>query len=69
VGELEVRRKRRAKGPASPPGLWCARDGVHACAMASRPAQTRARMRTLRERDANAPAQRCGDQDGAASYG
>jgi hypothetical protein len=48
VGELEVRRKRRAKGPASPPGLRCARAGVHACARASWLAQTHARTRTHR---------------------
>jgi hypothetical protein len=59
VCELEVRRKRRAKGPASPPGLRCARAGVHACARASRPARTRARTRTRTRRQ-----RRGGDQDG-----
>jgi hypothetical protein len=49
--------------PASPPGLRRMRAGVHACARASRP-QGRAR-----EREANAPIRRSGDQNRAASYG
>jgi hypothetical protein len=56
VGDLEVRRKRRAKGPASPPGLRCASAGVHACARALRPARTRARTRTRCERAGNGAA-------------
>jgi hypothetical protein len=54
VCELEVWRKRRAKGPASSPGLRCARAGVHA-ARGRRGPHGRAREHE-HERDVNAPA-------------